>query len=79
MIAPQEAIRQKLHDYIDKANQRKLEAIYIILEEEIEHGQGYNEETIARFYKIRENHLNGNSKYYTVEETLESIRRKKIA
>jgi len=68
------AIRQKLHDYIDSADQRKLEAIYVILEEDIEHGPGYSEATIAMLHARRNNHLNGSGTSYTVAETLASAR-----
>lgn len=70
-------IRNKLHEYIDAADDRKVEAIYTILEEEIEHHYMYDEETISMLHKRRENHLKGISKSYTAEESLEKIRNHK--
>ena len=70
------AIRQKLHDYIDVADEKKLEAMYVILQTDIENGSLYDEATIARFHARRENHLNESSPSYTVAETIASARNK---
>lgn len=37
-------IKEKLHRYIDSAEERKLQAIYIMLEEEIEFDEEYPDE-----------------------------------
>jgi hypothetical protein len=37
-------IKEKLHRYIDSAEERKLQAIYIMLEEEIEFDEEYSDE-----------------------------------
>jgi hypothetical protein len=37
-------IKEKLHHYIDMAEERKLQAIYIMLEEEIEREEIYTDE-----------------------------------
>ncbi len=44
------AIRNKLHEYIDIADERKLQAIYTILEDEIEYI--LKEDEIAIFASI---------------------------
>jgi hypothetical protein len=67
-------IRQKLHDYIDIADDKKLEAMYVILQTDIESGSLYDESTIARFHARRDNHLNESSPSYTVAETIASAR-----
>ncbi len=69
------AIRNKLHEYIDTADERKLQAIYTILEDEI--GYTFNEDEIAIFHERRNKHLSGTSKSYAVEESLQMIREKK--
>lgn len=68
------SIRQKLHDYIDIADDKKLEAMYVILQTDIENGSLYDESTIARFHARRDNHLNESSPSYTVAETIASAR-----
>ena len=68
------AIRQKLHDYIDIADEKKLEAMYVILKTDIENGSSYDDATIARFHARRDNHLNESSPSYTVAETIASAR-----
>lgn len=70
-------IKQKLHQYIDNAEEKKLRAIYTILEEEIEGEQTYSEEDLTTFYARRQNHLNGASKSYSIEEAHDIIRRNK--
>lgn len=37
-------IREKLHQYIDTAEERKVQAIYVMLEEEIEYEEDYTDE-----------------------------------
>lgn len=37
-------VREKLHQYIDTAEERKVQAIYVMLEEEIEFEEDYTDE-----------------------------------
>ena len=68
------SLKQKLHDYIDIADEKKLQAIYTILEDEIEGDYFYSQDEIKEFYDRRQKHLNGESKSYTVEETFNMVR-----
>ena len=68
------SIKQKLHHYIDVADDKKLQAIYTILEDEIEGEYFYTQDEIKMFYDRRQKHLNGQSKSYTVAETLNLVR-----
>ena len=68
------SIKQKLHHYIDVADDKKLQAIYTILEDEIEGEYFYTQDEIKMFYERRQKHLNGEGKTYTVEETLNLVR-----
>jgi len=72
-------IKQKLHHYIDTADEKKLQAIYTILEDEIEGEFFYNQDEIKQFYERREKHLTGISKSYSVEEAHNSIRQNRKA
>jgi len=67
-------IKQKLHHYIDTAEDKKLQAIYTMLEGEIEAIQFYSQEELKTFYERRQNHLDGTSKSYTIDEVNDSIR-----
>lgn len=64
------AIRQRLHDYIDSVDENKLQAMYVILQTDIEHTHSYSDVTMAMLHQRRDNHLNGGSKSYTVAQTL---------
>ena len=69
-------LRNKLHQYIDAADEHKLQAIYTILENDIEQEAIYTAEVIELFYERRQNHLQGKSKSYTAEESVNQIRKK---
>ena len=67
LIMEPASLKQKLHHYIDVADERKLQAIYTLLEEEIESESSYTQEEIKMFYERRQQHLDGESKNYTVQ------------
>ena len=69
------SLRDKLHQYIDVADEQKLNAIYSLLEDEI--NGNYVQEDIAEFHRRRQNHLDGNSKSLTAEESLNAARQQK--
>jgi len=69
------SLRDKLHHYIDVADEQKLQAIYVLLEEEID--WHYTSEEISMLHQRRENHLKGTSRSYTVEESLKAVREQK--
>ena len=62
------SLKVKLHQYIEVADEQKLQALYVLLEDEI--NRSYNTEEIGMFHQRRENHLNGNSKSYKAVESL---------
>ena len=68
------SLRDKLHSYIDVADEQKLHAIYILLEEEIEKTHTYSNEEIALFYERRSRYLAGEGKSYSVKESIKKLR-----
>lgn len=69
------SLRDKLHQYIDVADEQKLQAIYTLLEDEI--NWSYSKEDIEQFHQRRQNHLNGTSQSLTIEESLNAARQQK--
>jgi hypothetical protein len=69
------SLRDKLHPYIDVAEEQKLQAIYTLLEDEI--NWNYTKEEIEQFHQRRQNHLNGTNQSYTAEESLNAARQQK--
>jgi hypothetical protein len=69
------SLRDKLHHYIDVADEQKLQAIYVLLEDDID--WRYSNDDIAMFHERRQQHLDGLSKSYTVEESIASARQQK--
>lgn len=76
-------IRQKLHRYIETAQDKKVKAIYAMVEEEIQETNSYwnNPEFLAELKRRDEEYLTGKSKTYTLEEALKKARSavKKVA
>ena len=70
------SLRDKLHQYIDVADDQKLQAIYVLLEGEIEMGNIYSKEEIEMFFTRRERRLAGKGESYSVEESINRIRKK---
>ena len=68
-------LRGKLHQYIDVADEQKIQAIYVLLEDEIDYR--YSAQEIDMFHKRREQHLDGTSKSYTAEESINIVRQQK--
>ena len=67
-------LREKLHQYIDKLDEARLDEVYKIIEEEDIAWQ-YSAEDIKMFYQRRLSYLNGEGKNYKVEESINSIRK----
>jgi len=71
-----EVLRERLHEYINLADEQHLSAIYVLVEDNIPVAadEKYDEATLNKIYERRENHRKGISKSYTVEESMEMIR-----
>jgi len=69
-------VKEKLHGYIENADQNKIVAMYTLIESDINEGRVmYNEETLRKLEERSENAFSGKSKTYTVEESMENIRK----
>ena len=68
-------LRQQLHQYIDSAEDTKIEAMFTLLQADISHTSSYTDEELKKFYARREKYLSGESKTYTAEESHDYIRK----
>ena len=67
-------LRQKLHQYIDTLDEVSLDEVYkIIGEEDVE--WKYSAEDIAMFYQRRTSYVKNEGKNYTMDESINSIRK----
>ena len=67
-------LRKKLHQYIDKLDEARLDEIYKIIEGE-DIAWKYSADDIKMFYDRRSSYLNGEGKNYTMQQSINSIRK----
>lgn len=72
-----EELRGKLHEYIDTADDRHVEAMYTLLVREISTGYVYDEDTMQEIDRRREGLVSGKDPGYSVEEAMEIARKPK--
>ena len=73
-----EVLRERLHEYINAADEQHLSAIYILVEDNIPaDNEIYDEAIMNMLYQRREDHRNGTSKSYSVEEAMNIVRNHK--
>jgi hypothetical protein len=71
MAPPQ--IREALHEYIDTADEKKLEAIYIVLKDSISSDYAYKKDELATIYTRRNQFLSGEEKGLNTEEFINYV------
>ena len=69
-------IKQQLHQYIETADEKSIEAIYTILKGSIQQSR-FSPEDLKKFYGRRTEYMTGNMRGYSVEEAHSIIRRNK--
>ena len=67
-------IRQQLHDFIDSAEDKKLKAIYTLLEDDISEGYQFSEDQKKELDRRYDDYMNGIGKTHTWEETVAMAR-----
>lgn len=73
------AIRKKLKTYVDGVDDKKVKALYTLLQDEIEDSDGFSlsEEHLRILDNEHALHLSGKTKSYSWEDAKEIIRGKK--
>ena len=73
------AIRKKLKMYVDDVDDKKVKALYVLLEDDIEDSSSFalTKEQLSILDEEHALHLSGKSKSYSWEEAKEIIRGKK--
>jgi hypothetical protein len=71
-------IREALHEYIDTADKKKLEAIYIVLKDSISSDYAYRKDELATIYDRRNQFLKGEGHVLTTEEFINYVRQNKL-
>jgi hypothetical protein len=68
------AIRQQLHQFIDTTDDKKIEALYTILQNDLDKKYDYGIEELNMLHERAEQYLKGGTKTYSVEESHKKIR-----
>jgi hypothetical protein len=71
-------IRETLHEYIDSADEKKLEAIYTILKDSISPDFDYSKDELAAIYARRTEYKNGEAETMVAEDFVKFIRQNKL-
>lgn len=71
-------LRETLHQYIDTADERKLQAIYTFVEDGIREKHNYIKEEFDEIYKRREDYRNGKEELLTTEQLIRFVNENKL-
>lgn len=67
-------LKQQLHEYIDSAEDKKLKAIYTLIEDDITEGYQFSEDQKKELDRRYDDYMNGIGKTYTWDETVAMAR-----
>lgn len=71
-------LRETLHEYIDTADEKKLEAIYTILKEGISPDFDYSPDELAAIYARRNTYKSGEEQTLAAEDFVNYVRQNKL-
>ena len=71
------AIRQQLHQYIDVTDDKKIEALYTLLQNDMEQKYECTPDELNMLHERAEKYLKGETETYTVEESHTMIRQQR--
>lgn len=71
-------IKETLHEYIDTADEKKLEAIYTILKDSIGPDFKYNEDELAAIYTRKNEYKNNEAETMVAEDFVNYVRQNKL-
>ncbi len=71
-------LKETLHEYIDTADDKKLEAIYTILKDSISPDYEYNKDELAAIYARRNEYKNNEAETMAAEDFLTYVRQNNL-
>ena len=67
-------VKEKLHKYIDQADNKKVQALYTYVATEMEHQNDiFDDEMMTVLNERRNDYLSGKSKTFTLEQSMKNI------
>lgn len=73
----QASVKEKLHEYIEHADEKKIQAIYTLVENEIDDRSSlYDDAAINSFRATSADYFSGKATGYGMQESLDHIREK---
>ena len=71
-------IKEKLHEIIETADDKKLEAIYILLQDEQNPEPSYTVSELEAIYERKNNFLQGKETVFTTEEFVRYVKQNNL-
>ena len=71
-------IKEALHEYIDTADEKKLETIYTMLKDSISPDYQYSQDELAVINNRRNKYLDGEEETLTTEQFVSYVRQNKL-
>ena len=69
------AVKEKLHDYIEHADEKKVKAMFTLVENDMEPDYEFSEAELAELDRRWENYLSGKEKSYSLEDSMSNMRK----